>query len=63
MSCHLSAKLASDRTASACHKDNLACHVAHDLVKLHPDRLAAEQVLDLYLAELGYAYLALDHLV
>ena len=48
----LANQLRADRAAGAGHQDDLLLHVGADPVELHLHRLAAEDVLDLHLAQL-----------
>ena len=63
MSRDLSAKFASDRSPSAGYHDYLILYITHDLIQIHLDRLPAQQVLDLYLTEFGYAYVSINKLI
>ena len=51
-SCHLAAELGADRAAGAGDEDGLAREVRGDLLEVDLDGLAAEDVLDLYRADL-----------
>ena len=60
---NLTAELASDTAASPGHQHHLVRYIAADLFRHDPDRLPAQQVFNLYIAQLGYAHLALHKLI
>ena len=60
MACNLTTELASDRTTAACYKDYLTGNVSHDLVQIDTDWFPSEQILDLYISELGNIHFSVD---
>ena len=62
MSCYLPAKLASYGAASACHKNRLVFHIAHNQVKLNIYRLSSKQILHAYISKQSRRYMALHNL-
>ena len=63
MSCNLTTKLASDGTASSGNHNRLAGHIPHDALHLGVHRISSQQVLNLHIAELGYADFPIDQLI
>jgi hypothetical protein len=58
----LAAKLAADRTSSAGHEDHLAGNVARKQGWIRRHRVAAEQVSNINLANVGNTRLAVDEI-
>ena len=46
MTCDLSAKLTSDRTAASCNKDCFSFNILEDLIHIYFDRISSKQILD-----------------
>ena len=63
MGCNLPAQLTSDRSAAPGDEHLLALHIAEDRIQIHLDRISAQQVLHIHIAELAHIDLAVHQLI
>ena len=63
MSCDLTAKLASNGTASTGDQHYLSRHIPHDTLHLSVNRFSSQQILNLHIAELGDTDLSIHQLI
>ena len=63
MSCDLTAKLASDGTASSCDQHDFSRHIPHDTLHLSINGFSSQQILNLHIAELGDTDLSVYQLI
>ena len=63
MSCDLTAKLASNGTASTGDQHYLSRHIPHDTLHLSVNGFSSQQILNLHIAELGDTDLPVHQLI